>query len=106
MKLRTVIEIALHERGILVEDGVAVRALQPGRHVVWFSNVSVVRYDTRQLVVDLPAEHLVLLPASDVRVVTLEETERALVVRRGRPVRWLGTGTHMIWTVDKIGDKP
>jgi regulator of protease activity HflC (stomatin/prohibitin superfamily) len=46
---RHVIEVALHERGVLVEDGVAVRALGPGRHVVWafLKKVEVVRYDAR-----------------------------------------------------------
>jgi regulator of protease activity HflC (stomatin/prohibitin superfamily) len=39
-------------------------------------------------------------------VITLAEHERALVVRRGRPARWLGHGTHMVWIVDRVGDTP
>jgi regulator of protease activity HflC (stomatin/prohibitin superfamily) len=106
MTIRTVIDIPLQERGVLLEDGVPVRALLPGRHVVWLARVDVIRYDTRLLVVNLPGEHAKLLDASELRTVVVGDHERAVVVRRGRPVRWLATGTHLVWTVDHVNDAP
>jgi regulator of protease activity HflC (stomatin/prohibitin superfamily) len=102
--MRHTIDLALHERGILLEDGVAVRALGPGRHVVWalWRKIEVVRYDTRALVVDMPGEHARLIDASELATVVVGEHERALVLRRGRPQRWLGAGVHLVWTVDRI----
>jgi regulator of protease activity HflC (stomatin/prohibitin superfamily) len=102
--MRSIIEIPLHERGVLVEDGVAVRALAPGRHVVWhlFRKVEVVRYDTRVLVAEMPGEHARLFGADELATVSVGEHERAVVVRRGRPVRWLASGVHLVWTVDRI----
>ena len=106
MTLRTLIDISLHERGVLVEDGVAVRALAPGRHVVWSfrKHIEVVRYDTRVLVVDMPGEHARLMDAADLVTVVVSElpVERAVVYRRGRPLRWLGAGVHLVWTVDRL----
>ncbi len=103
MALRTVIDIKLHERGVLVKDGVAERALVPGRHVVWsFAKVEVVRYDTRALVVDMPGEHARLFDPAELAAVSVGETERAVVVRRGRPVQWLAAGVHLVWTVDRV----
>jgi regulator of protease activity HflC (stomatin/prohibitin superfamily) len=102
--MRSVIDIPLHERGVLVEDGVAIRALAPGRHVVWrlITRVDVVRYDTRLLVVDMPGEHARLFDAGELATVSVGEHERAVVVRRGRPVRWLASGVHLVWTVDRV----
>ena len=33
---------------------------------------------------------------------TVLPTQRALVTRRGKPVRWLGAGEHQVWTVDRV----
>lgn len=105
--LRTVIDVALHERAILIKNGKPVRALAPGRHVVWgLGETKAVHWDTRALVADLPDEHARLLPADEIMLVRVAAHERALVVRRGRPARWLGAGQHVVWTVDKLGGKP
>lgn len=102
--MRTVIEIPLHERGVLVEDGIAVRALAPGRHVVWhlLRKIEVVRYDIRLLVAEMPGEHARLFDATELATVSVGEHERAVVIRRGRPMRWLATGVHLVWTVDRV----
>jgi regulator of protease activity HflC (stomatin/prohibitin superfamily) len=107
MTIRTLIDVALSERAILVEDGVPTRVLLPGRHVVWRwrTKLDVVRYDTRALVADLPDEHIALL-GSDVRLVVVGDRERALVSRRGRPAKWLGTGVHVVWATERLGDAP
>jgi regulator of protease activity HflC (stomatin/prohibitin superfamily) len=103
VRIRTVITVELHERAILLEDGLPVRALAPGRHVVWtLKNLSVASYDTRQLTVDMPAEHQMLMSEHDLRVVSVADHERALVKRRGKAVRWLAAGIHLVWTVDKV----
>ena len=98
VRLRTVVTLDLHERGVLTLDGEPVRALAPGRHVVWgLKTVAVVRYDTRLLVVDMAAEHQTLMSDADLRVVSVAEHERGLVRRRGTPVRWLAAGIGGRW---------
>lgn len=103
VRIRTLITLETHERGVLVEDGVPTRALGPGRHVVWGVGVKdVVRYDTRALVVEMPATHQALFGADVLTVVAVGEQERAIVKRRGRAARWLASGVHLVWLADKI----
>lgn len=100
---RTIVTLELHERAILVVDGQPERALGPGRHVVWtFKPMAVVRYDTRLFVAEIPADHQALLDADDILTVEVENLERAVIRRRGRPVRVLGPGTWQVWTVEQV----
>ncbi|MBS2022186.1 MAG: slipin family protein [Deltaproteobacteria bacterium] len=99
------VHLKLTERAIVLIDNLPVKYLKPGRHTIWntfLRKVEVKRYDTTQLKADLRGEELSLVPSEDLRVVTVRETERALVTRRGRPALWLGPGVHQIWTVEKI----
>jgi regulator of protease activity HflC (stomatin/prohibitin superfamily) len=103
MSIRTIITIALHERAILLEDGRPTRALGPGRHVVWgLAPKEVVRYDTRTIVVDIPVEHQALLKEGMTRTVEILESERGLVRRKGRPVRWLVPGVWTLWDTERV----
>ena len=96
------IYVALNERVFVHVNGKPVHYLGPGRHRVFlpFSRVELVRKNTDEIVVDLHPDQLELVPTEDIRVVVLAKNERALVTRRGRPVRWLGVGEHLVWTVD------
>ncbi len=102
-----IIDVAVHERVFVLIDGVPARYLVPGRHRVWsfFHTVAIERLDTRQLVVNLDASRLALVPAEDLQVITLEEHQRALVRRKGAPALWLTTGTHQVWTVERLVDR-
>jgi regulator of protease activity HflC (stomatin/prohibitin superfamily) len=102
------IEVQSHERVFLVIDGEPQRYLVPGRHSVFvnpFKNVKVERVAVNTLVADLDERRLKLVPADDLVVLTLGEYERAVVMRRGRPVAWLSAGVHQVWTVDRGVDR-
>ena len=97
------IQIALNERAFVHVNGEPVRYLGPGRHWVFepFAKVDVIRKNTDEIVAELRAEQLALVPAEDIRVLELGENERALVSLRGRPIHWLGVGEHLVWRVDR-----
>lgn len=101
--------VALHERVIVHEDERPVRYLTPGKHwiVAPFRRVRLLRLDTRTHVASLRAEQLELVPSEDLRILRLAPHERAVLVERGRPIRWLGTGEHQVWTVDRslVGER-
>ncbi len=95
--------VSSHERVFLVRDGHATRCLGPGRHSFFgrFGRVKAVRYDTRELLVELEADKLALVPPDELQFVELASHERAVVLRRGRPVKWLGPGQHQVWTAER-----
>lgn len=97
------IEIMTTERAFLVEDGRPVKYLGPGVHRVWsaFKQVRVEKVSTLALLAELDERRLALVPADDLRVVTLAEHERGVVFKRGKPALWLGAGVHQVWTVDR-----
>lgn len=103
-----IIDIAAHERGILIAGGAPVRYLRPGRHFVFqpFRTVELRRLKTDALVVELDAEELALVPPEDLTVLTVAPHERALVGRRGKPALWLQPGQHLVWTVDRVPRGP
>ncbi len=96
------IQVSLSERVIVHINRRPERYLGPGVHTVWapFSEVEVQRLSTDALAADLRPEQLALVPKDELRTLTIGETERAVVKRKGRPLRWLGTGEHQVWTVD------
>ena len=92
-----VVDVGEGERVALLVDQAPVRALPPGRHGFWnHRTISVVRHPVDALVVDLPPLLLALF-SHEVETVRLERTERGVVTRRRRPVRWLGAGVHTLW---------
>lgn len=97
------IDVALNERAFVHVNGAPIQYLGPGRHRIFrpFARVEVVRKNTDEVVADLHPEQLNLVSAEDIRVLDLSENERALVTRCGRPVRWLGVGEHLVWTVNR-----
>lgn len=101
------IEILTHERAFLVEDGKPVKYLKPGVHSAWalFNTVRVEKLNVTNLLAELDEKRLELVPADDLKVITVAEHERALVTRRGKPVLWLGAGVHQVWTVDRLVDR-
>jgi regulator of protease activity HflC (stomatin/prohibitin superfamily) len=102
------IQVALNERVIVHRNGKPERYLAPGIHTIWgwLDKIDVTRLDTDKLQVELRPEVLELIPAEDLRVIRVAEHERALVLRRGRPVLWLGAGEHAIWTVLRDRERP
>ncbi|MBL8922616.1 MAG: slipin family protein [Myxococcaceae bacterium] len=101
------IEVLVNERAFVVIDGKPVRYLAPGVHRVyaWFKPARVEKLNVTGLLAELDEQRLALVPADELRVITLEKHERALVSRRGKPVLWLGAGVHQLWTVDRLVDR-
>jgi regulator of protease activity HflC (stomatin/prohibitin superfamily) len=93
--------VPLGERAVLLEDGVPVRALTPGKHSYWLARGrSLVRFRMADVVFDAPPEVRAVLPSDWYDEVTLGARQRAMVTVDGRPVRFLRPGTHRYWTID------
>ena len=99
MKLFTTIRIPLDQRAVLLEHGLPVRALAPGSHRFWGTK-EVIRFDTDALVLDAAPAIRAVLPADWFAEATLAPTQRGVLHRDARPVRFLRPGTHRFWTVD------
>lgn len=101
------IEVMVHERAFVVIDGKPQRFLGPGVHRIygWLKPVRVEKFAVTGLLAELDEQRLALVPASELRVLSLEKHERALVTRRGKPALWLGAGVHQLWTVDRLVDR-
>jgi regulator of protease activity HflC (stomatin/prohibitin superfamily) len=97
------LEVTTHERVFLVRDGRATNYLGPGRHRLFdpFDRVKVQRIDTRELLADLEGDRVALVPSDDLQLVDVAAHQRAVVYRKGRPVKWLGEGQHQVWTIEK-----
>jgi hypothetical protein len=96
----TKIKVELNERVVLFEDGLPIRALGPGRHLVWGTRGAVQRFNTDALVFKALPEVRAILPADWFAEVDLESNERGLLFRDGVAVTYLHAGTRWYWTVD------
>jgi regulator of protease activity HflC (stomatin/prohibitin superfamily) len=97
------INVNLNERALVLVDQLPVRYLVPGRHRVIIApwrTVEVRRFDTERLLAELRPEELELVPERELTRLTLTSDQRAVLSRRGRPLRWLQPGMHLVWTVD------
>ena len=93
------IRVAMNERVVVLRDGIPVGALEPGLHRArgWAQTMY---FDTDVLTFDARAEVRAVMPAEWFRTVVLEAHERAVIVRDGRPQRFLRPGVHRVWSVD------
>jgi regulator of protease activity HflC (stomatin/prohibitin superfamily) len=98
------VDVAATERAFLVHNGVPVRQLPPGRHRVWrgANAVDVVRFPLAALTVELTPALRALTTPDQLQVVVVQASERAVLVKDGRPVRVLGEGEHLVWRVDGV----
>src|SRR5262249_17817819 len=99
------VDVSLKERVIVLVDGKPEKYLASGRHRLWIApwrKVEVKRLDTDAQVADLRPEELALVPAEDLRVLSLGPYERALISRRGKPARWVGPGVVQVWMVERL----
>jgi regulator of protease activity HflC (stomatin/prohibitin superfamily) len=92
--------IKLDERAVLMRDGLPLRALGPGRHLVWGSRTTELRWQTRNLVFESAPEVRAVLPAAWWTEVAIGPRERGILYRDGQARLFLRPGTHRYWTVD------
>ena len=91
---------ALDQRAVLVRGGVPLRVLGPGHHAFWGRHNQLMTWNLDELVFLAPADVLALIPAGWYTTLALAATQRAVIVRNGRPARFLRPGVHRIWTID------
>lgn len=96
----TTFHVPIHERAVLLEHGLPLRALAPGRHRVWGSGLSLERFDVNALLLQAEPEVRAVLPDTWYREAAIGPRQRAILSRDGRPVRFLRPGVHRYWTVD------
>jgi regulator of protease activity HflC (stomatin/prohibitin superfamily) len=93
------IHVHLNERAVVVRDGIAVRALGPGRYHFW-KLYDVYQWNVDELVFHtLPTVHAAL-PLDWYETVTLAPGQYGLILRDERPAKFLRPGVHRIWKVD------
>ncbi|MGE0547015.1 MAG: slipin family protein [Kofleriaceae bacterium] len=92
--------ISLNERAMLVRDGKATRAIGPGRYTLWH-RYEVVRWNIDELVFTAPAAVIAMIPADWYQLVRVEPTQRAVVYRDERPIKFLRPGVHRVWALDQ-----
>lgn len=99
------VDIATNERGFVIVDEKPVRYLTPGRWRIprWMPGrkIRIERHGTDALVAKIGADRAALVPSDEARGVKVTEGERVVVRMRGVPVRWLGPGEHLVWTVER-----
>jgi regulator of protease activity HflC (stomatin/prohibitin superfamily) len=96
-----IIRVKLSERVVVLRGGVPLRALGPGRHIVWGRELSEQRFNVADLVFRALPEVRAVLPSAEYREVTIAPLERGVLFRDGVPVVFLRPGVHRFWTVDR-----
>lgn len=89
-----------NERAIVMEDGIAVAWLKPGKHRIFnvFKTVTITRYEMSSTCVWTP-EIERLAPEKDAQTLVVEDHQLALIYRDGRAHQVLGTGKYVLWQV-------
>ena len=93
------LRIHLNERAVLVRDGLAVRALGPGRYTLW-KHYEVVTFDVDKLVFTTPLAVLAALPHDWYETVELGARQYGIVTLDERAVAFLRPGVHRLWKLD------
>ena len=95
-----IVSVDLDERVVVTRRGLPLRPLGPGRHVLWGFGLDTRAWSTTPLVFDMPPELRAVLPADWFSEITIGVHERGVLWRDGRPLLFLGPGTHRYWEVD------
>jgi regulator of protease activity HflC (stomatin/prohibitin superfamily) len=94
------IRVKLNERVVAFRNGLPVRALGPGRHLVWGTRLTEQRWETDALIFNALPEVRAVLPAAWFAEVAVAENQRGILYRDGQPRAFLRPGVHRYWTVD------
>src|SRR5262249_38777988 len=88
-----------NQRAVLLREGRAVRALEPGAHAYWAKHLRVVTFNVDELVLAAQPEVLSVVPPEWYTELTLGAFDRAVIFVDERPTRYLRPGTHRVWSV-------
>jgi regulator of protease activity HflC (stomatin/prohibitin superfamily) len=94
------IQVKLNERVVLLQDSLPLRALSPGRHLIWGRRLTEQRFNVTELVFRALPEVRAVLPADWYREVTIAPLERGVLFRDGLPSAFLRPGVHRYWALD------
>ena len=94
------IRVKLNERVVVFKNGLPLRALDPGRHLVWGFKLTEQRWNTDTLVFAALPEVRAVLPDQWYREVAVGPHERGVLFRDGKPQRFFRPGVHRFWTID------
>jgi regulator of protease activity HflC (stomatin/prohibitin superfamily) len=92
--------LELNQRAALVQGDQVVRVLEPGRHAFLGKRNKLMTWNTNELAFWAPPEVLAALPPAWFTTVNLAPTERAVVFRDDKPMKFLRPGVHRVWMVD------
>lgn len=93
--------VELDQRAVVMQRGLPIRALGPGRHTLWGFGLGVRRWSVTPILFDMAAELRAVLPADWFREITIAPHERGVLWFDGRPKAFLGPGIHRLWEVDE-----
>jgi regulator of protease activity HflC (stomatin/prohibitin superfamily) len=92
--------VELNQRAVLLRDGKPERVLAPAHHAFWGKHGKLVIWNVDDLVLLAQPDVLAMLPITWYETVQLDATQRAVVYRDGRPVKFLRPGVHRIWKIN------
>lgn len=92
-------DIELNQRAVLLRDGTPERVLVPGHYAFWGRHNKLAIWNIDDLVFAAQPDVLAMLPTDWYTTLQLGASQRAVVVRDGRPARFLRPGVHRIWTL-------
>lgn len=92
--------IDLNQRAVLLRDGKPERVLVPGHYAFWGKHGKLAIWNVDDLVFLAQSDVLAMIPLAWYATIELGGTERAVVYRDGKPVKFLRPGVHRIWTVN------
>jgi regulator of protease activity HflC (stomatin/prohibitin superfamily) len=95
-----IVQVKLHERVVIFRDSLPLRALGPGRHLIWGRRLTEQRFNVSELVFKALPEVRATLPNTWYREVTISTLQRGVLFRDGAPVAFLRPSVHRFWTID------
>ncbi len=92
--------IDLNQRAVLVRDAKPERVLEPGHYAFWGTQNKLLTWKIDDLVFWAQPEVLAMLPPTWFQTVHLAATERAVLLRDDKPMKFLRPGVHRVWMLD------
>jgi hypothetical protein len=92
--------IEINQRGVLVRDGKPERVLEPGYFAFWGKHNKLLTWKLDDLAFWAQPEVLAMLPPTWFQTIDLAPTQRAVIFRDDKPMKFLRPGVHRVWMLD------
>ena len=90
----------LNQRAVLLRDGKPERVLVPGHYAFWGKHNKLAIWNIDDVVFQAQADVLAMIPTAWYATLDLGITQRAVVFRDAKPIKFLRPGVHRLWTVN------